>query len=170
MNTAIFENIHNKRFHLAEAAPICNGRWRGEFGYSAISQTAQSILNGTYSFPDDFDEATRELCEEFARIRLKIPKDSLRMTITEEEWASHWNKAREDTSSSYSGRHFGYYKAARHSKHILQFQALLATVLFNKGVVLSRWACGLSVMLQKLFGCSLVSKLFPPRRTSPKHA
>ena len=159
MNKAIFENIHNKRFHLAEAAPICNGRLRGEFGYNAISQTAQDILDGTYSFPVDFDEATRELCEEFARIRLRIPKDSLRMTITKEEWASHWKKAREGTSSSYSGRHFGYYKAAHHSKHILHFQALLSTVLFNKGVVLSRWACGLSVMLQKLFGCNLVSKL-----------
>ena len=159
MNKAIFDNIHNKRFHLAEAAPICNGTLRGEFGYNAISQTAQSILDGSYTFPDDFDVATRELCEEFARIRLKIPKDSLRMTINKEEWARHWSKAREDTSSSYSGRHFGYYKAAHHSEYILHFQALLATLVFHRGLVLNRWACGLSVMLQKLFGCNLVSKL-----------
>ena len=97
MNKAIFDNIHNKRFHLAEAAPICNGTLRGEFGYNAISQTAQSILDGSYTFPDDFDVATRELCEEFARIRLKIPKDSLRMTINKEEWARHWSKAIEKT-------------------------------------------------------------------------
>lgn len=49
MNKAIFKNIHNKRFHLAEAAPICNGRLRGEFGYNAISHTAQSILDETFT-------------------------------------------------------------------------------------------------------------------------
>ena len=30
---AIWSNIHDERFYLAEEAPICNGKLKGEFGY-----------------------------------------------------------------------------------------------------------------------------------------
>jgi hypothetical protein len=68
MNKAIWDNIHHKRFHLAEDAPICQGELRDKFGYNATSPTAQAVLDGTYQYPDEFDEATRELCEECAKI------------------------------------------------------------------------------------------------------
>ncbi len=65
---AIFANSHRKQFFLAEAAPICTGGLRGKFGYNAITRTARAILNGTYQFPPDFDQATREICKECAQI------------------------------------------------------------------------------------------------------
>jgi hypothetical protein len=43
--------------------------------------------------------------------------------------------------------------------YISHFHALKATILFHHGLVLKRWAQGLSVMLQKVFGCSLITKL-----------
>ena len=33
------------------------------------------------------------------------------------------------------------------------------TVLMKRGLVLDRWGRGLSVMIEKMFGCNLVSKL-----------
>ena len=66
VQTAIFENGHQKRFYLSEEAPICNGYLREEFGYNATSPTAQEVLNSTHIYPEDFDEATKELCEECA--------------------------------------------------------------------------------------------------------
>jgi len=33
IHAAIWDEIHRKRFFLAEEAPICQGRLRGEFGY-----------------------------------------------------------------------------------------------------------------------------------------
>ena len=87
---AIFNNIHRKRFFLAEAAPACNGRLRGLFGYNAATVTAERILNGTYKYPDDFDRATREICEECASIRLKVPKDSIDLTINSKDWKMQW--------------------------------------------------------------------------------
>jgi len=63
---AIWNKIHKKRFFLAEEAPIHQGKLRGDFGYCAISPTAKTILNGTYDYPNNFYEATRELCEECA--------------------------------------------------------------------------------------------------------
>ena len=65
---AIFDNIHYKRFYLAEEAPICKGSLREKFGYNATSPTAQAVLDGTYPYPEDFDEATKALCEECACI------------------------------------------------------------------------------------------------------
>jgi hypothetical protein len=108
---AIFNNIHRMRFYLAEAAPACNGRLRGLFGYNAATVTAERILNGTYDYPDDFDQATRDICEECAIIRLKVPKDSMNLTITSNDWVRQWKGRREATSSSESGLHFGHYIA-----------------------------------------------------------
>jgi hypothetical protein len=61
---AIWDNIHRKRFHLAESAPLCQEPLHGIFGYNAICDTSQQILDGTYNFPWDFDEATKEILQE----------------------------------------------------------------------------------------------------------
>ena len=55
----IWSEVHQKRYHLAEEAPICNGKLRGEFGYSATSLAAKAVLSGTYEFGEDFDAATK---------------------------------------------------------------------------------------------------------------
>ena len=89
-----------KRFFLAETAPACNRRLRGLFGYNAATVTAERILNGTYKYPDDFDRATREICEESASVRLKVPRDSINLTINSKDWKMQWRGRRETTSSS----------------------------------------------------------------------
>jgi hypothetical protein len=83
---AIFDNIHRKPLFLAEAAPACNGPLGGLFGYNANTITAQCILNMTYTFLEDFDQATKEICKECACIKFMIPKDSLNITITKVNW------------------------------------------------------------------------------------
>jgi hypothetical protein len=65
---AIFDNIHQKRFFLVEAAPICPGKLRGQFGYNSVTRTAKAILDGTYVYPEDFNQATKEICLECALI------------------------------------------------------------------------------------------------------
>jgi hypothetical protein len=100
LEKAIWDNIHRKRFILAENAPLCTGNLRGEFGYNAVSPSALSILAGTYVYPEGFDEATKEILQECARIRLTIPKDSVNSTISRQAWEAHWRKAKEGTSSS----------------------------------------------------------------------
>jgi hypothetical protein len=159
MHPVIWDNIHHKRFHLSKDAPICKGELRADFRYNAVSPVAHAILECTYQFPADFNEATRELCKECSRIRLNIPKNSIRTTINKDEWRGHWRKANEDTSSSFSGRHLRHYKAGRSSDHMPHFQAVLASLIFHRGIVIDRWAVGLSVMLEKIFGCRLVTKL-----------
>jgi hypothetical protein len=83
---AIFNNIHPKRFFLAEAAPACNGPLQGLFRYNTTTITVQRILYGTYPYQEDFDQATQEICEECARIRLMIVKDSMNLAIAKNDW------------------------------------------------------------------------------------
>ncbi len=40
LHEAIWDNIHRRRFHLAESAPLCQFPLRGIFGYNAIYQTS----------------------------------------------------------------------------------------------------------------------------------
>ena len=79
--------------------------------------------------------------------------------MSKEDYVAHWKRAKEETSSSRSGLHFGHYMAGIESEYISHFHNLKATLIFHHGLVLDRWAKGLSVMLQKLFGCSLIMKL-----------
>jgi hypothetical protein len=53
LHEAIWDNIHRKRFYLAEEAPICSGPLRGAFGYNFITPTAKTILEGTYGYPPE---------------------------------------------------------------------------------------------------------------------
>ena len=159
VQNAIWNKIHGQRFYLAEQAPICQGNLRGDFGYMAFSPVAKSVLDGTYVYPPDFDPATRELVEECARIRQKIPPNSVSDDISTSQWQYRWKSAKEKTSSSESGLHFGHYKAGAKSDTISTFHALKATLALRRGIALARWSRGLSVMLEKMFGCTLVTKL-----------
>ncbi len=66
---------------------------------------------------------------------------------------------KEDTSSSQSDLHFGHYIAGTDCDYISQFHALRVLLALKKGIALERWSKGLSVMLEKMFGVQLVSKL-----------
>ncbi len=116
-------------------------------------------MDGTYDFPSNIDEATKELFVEIARICSVIPSNSVTRIISRECWQQCWKKVKEDTSLSQSGLHSGHYIAGADCNHISQFHALQVSLAFKKGITLERWSNGLSVMLEQMFGVRLVSKL-----------
>lgn len=156
---AIWSNIHRQRFYLAEHAPICNGELREDFGYNADTPAATAVLRGEYDPTFAVEEATQELFETVAEIRSRVPADSVDNYISHGQWSDFWDKSNEATSSSRSGRHFGFYIAGAKSPLISHYHALQTSIILRRGIRLERWAQGLSVMLEKVQGCSLVSKL-----------
>ena len=74
-------------------------------------------------------------------------------------WQHRWGKAKEKKSLSVSGLHFSHYKVGAKSHLISQLHALKTSVAVRRGVFLARWAKGLSVMLEKMLGCTLLTKL-----------
>ena len=97
---AIWSKIHDERFYLAEEAPICNGKLKGEFGYLARADVVKKVLNGTYSYSTDFDEATREYMQECERTIAIVPENSVDTVLRRVGWQKRWIKAKEKTSSS----------------------------------------------------------------------
>ncbi len=156
---AIFNEVHCKWYNLAEEAPICQGGLRGQFGYISTLPTTRTVLDGMYKFPPDMDEATRDLFEEIAQVQTIVPLDSVTGVISRERWQQRWKKVKEDTPLSQSGLHFGHYIAGADCDYISHFHALRVLLALKKGIALERWSNGLSVMLEKMFGVHLVSKL-----------
>ena len=103
--------------------------------------------------------ATRELFEEIVRICSMVPSDLVNGLILHDCWQQRWKKVKEDTSLSQSGLHFGHYIAGTDCDCISQFHVLKVLLALKKGIALERWSKGLSVMLEKMFGVRLVSKL-----------
>ncbi len=103
VQNAIFNEVHWKQYNLAEEAPIRRGFLRGQFGYMSTSPTARAVLDGSYDFPPDIDNATKELFEECAKIQSIIPANSVTGAISREQWQQQWKKVEEDTSLSPSG-------------------------------------------------------------------
>ena len=155
----IFSEVHNKRYTLAGEAPICNGELFQDFGYLANTPAANAVLDGTYTMPPDSDQSTAELFVEIARIRALIPKDTVSIKITPSQWKRYWQVVNEETSSSVSGLHFGHYKVGRLSDIIAHYHAARVTVTLAHAIQLERWSRGLSVMLEKTLGVTLVTKL-----------
>jgi hypothetical protein len=73
VQNAIFNKVHQKWYSLVEEAPICKGSLRRHFGYMSTLPTAWSVLDGSYDFPTDIDEALKELFDKCAKIRSIVP-------------------------------------------------------------------------------------------------
>lgn len=159
VENAIWSEIHGKRFYLAEQAPVCQGRLRGQFGYMADTAAAEEVLAGVYEPEEDVHTGTVDLFDEIGRIRAQVQKDSVNCLVRHPLWQKKWKQKREETSSSESGLHFGHYIAGADSELISYCHALLAWMALQKGYSPSRWERALSCMLEKIAGCSLVEKM-----------
>ena len=117
------------------------------------------MLDGTYNYTEDFDPPTKELLNECARVRTIIPARSVNINMKRGGWQHRWGKAKEKTSSSVSGLHFSHYKSGAKSDLISHLHALKTSVALRRGVFLARWEKGLLVMLEKILGCTFLTKL-----------
>ncbi len=107
----------------------------------------------------DSDRATIELFAEIATLRSLIPANLVLITITLEQWKQYWKVVNKETLSSESGLHFGYYIVGSKSDIISHYHAARVTVTLAHAVQLKQWSRRLSVMLEKILGVTLVTKL-----------
>jgi len=75
------------------------------------------------------------------------------------EHCTGWRKARETTSSSASGIHFGHYIAGTFNPEIMVINAALADIPLRTGFSYQRWQKGLNIMIEKTMGDFNVEKL-----------
>jgi hypothetical protein len=155
----IFSKIHEKRYMLAGEAPICNGVLFQEFGHKATTPASCTVLDGTYVLPSNSNAATLELFAEIADIRRLVPASSVSIVITPKQWKQYWQVVNKETSSSECGIHFGLYIVGGKSDIISHYHAVRVTVTLAHAIQLEQWSRGLSAMLEKTLGVTLVTKL-----------
>jgi hypothetical protein len=105
-------------------------------------------LARTYEPPPDVDEHTRQFLQELQTTVPLDPANCITYKITRQDFQQHWRNAREQTSSSVSGLHYGHYKTVVHSDQLPEA---------------SLWPDGnlgyQPVMLEKVVGAIKVNKL-----------
>jgi len=80
------------------------------------------ILEGRFIPPEGTDGPTCMILEEIARIWKRSEAGEVDIVITQDDFQHYWKRANERTSSSYSGLHFGHYKAAAFSDKLSHIQ------------------------------------------------
>merc|ERR1711966_623586 len=79
--------------------------------------------------------------------------------ITKEDFQHYRRRMKERTAEYMGGRHFGHYKAAAHSDFLSEVHAKTIELVTKTGATPDRWSKGLSVLLEKIAGVALVTKL-----------
>ena len=105
------------------------------------------------------DGLTLSILEEIMRIWKKMGDREVNIIITREDYQHYWKRVEERIASSYSGLHFGHYKSAAFLDYLLEILSKKLTLISQTGSAPKRWARGLSVMLEKVAGVALVTKL-----------
>eukprot|EP00956_Cyclotella_meneghiniana_P029543 scaffold71866_cov64-Cyclotella_meneghiniana.AAC.1 len=150
-----------QRYKLGHRSPLSSGQLAEEIGQFAEKEAASKILDGTYEFPEGTDYALIELLKEAAALKMEFDEtdelDSGRLTV--EDFIEFWHSAREETSSSDSGRHFGHYIAASDDPELAILHVESMNIAASYGLPLDRWKSALTVLLEKVMGNMLMEKL-----------
>ena len=148
-----------ERFQSALSAQCHRGTFFEDIGHLADGPVAQQILEGTYEYPAVLDPATRLLCEEATATYATMAPSQVATYVTVDDFQHFWQTSRERTGSSYSGLHFGHYKAASFCPDLSSLHVARLTICARNGVSLTRWGIGLTVLLEKILGNVFVHKL-----------
>ena len=120
---------------------------------------AMQILEGWFDYSLITDKPTQHILKEMAAIWKLIGKGEVDIIITKDDFQHFWKRTKERTSSSRSTQHFGHYCAAATSDFLSEVHAKKLSLVSKTGSPPERWARGLSVMLEKVAGIALVTKL-----------
>lgn len=150
----------SERYSATNSTAFMQPELREYFGLCAESAQAQQMLQGTLSLPEDMavtlDTHARDVLDTF---RYRGDEGKIDISISAKDFTDYWKKAKERTSSSLSGRHFGHYKAAAMSKELAELHAIFLQLSYCNGHRVARWERGLMVMLEKEPGNAKVDKL-----------
>jgi hypothetical protein len=155
----VVREMTQHRFTMADSSPFCNGLLGEELGYTADTDTARAILEGTYQPPTNTPDSNILVLDEIAKIAKEIGEGAVSLVLTPEEFKRCWQLIDEPTASSKSKIHFGHYKSAARIDHLATFFAKKLSFIARTGWAPSRWGNGLTCLLEKIAGIALVNKL-----------
>jgi hypothetical protein len=153
---------HNKEhFKQPHETPFFDSRLLGLINDAADNDISEDILDGNpvEISLEDFPEV-QDFVEAMAR-PTSIQDDGERIpyTITREDVKQGFQKWKERTSTSPSGRHLGHYKSWIQDDTLLDLLTLLIQIPIKFGFAPKRWCQSLNVMLEKDPGNPMIHRL-----------
>ena len=145
---------NSARFRLAYSSPTLDSEMRCALGPSGEGPLTKDILTSQEQL------CNRPEVQEILELFRNSQHESISTHITSDQWIDHWKHAKERTASSYSGLHFGHYKAHTFMTAIAEIKCKLVNLAIISGRPLLRWMKGISVMLEKSAGDVNVQKLW----------
>jgi len=122
------------------------------------ADAAKQILEGTFECPEEMDEGSKIFIKNM-KARWDALKQTASVLVAAEDFKNCWKKAKESTSSSMSGLHFGHHKSATKNDCVSEVHAMSMHIMLNAGFSPDRWQKGLTAMIEKKPGVILVDKL-----------
>lgn len=149
-----------QRFSLGQRAPLHRGSLFQDFGTLGNTEATEQLFNGTYEFPEGCDIATMHYLQEATRIKTALQQTpAIQQEVSTQDFITFWSSAKESTSSSKSGRHFGHYKAIINDPSLVSLHVTNINLAATRGEPLQRWCEGVNVLLEKIAGDSHIDKL-----------
>jgi hypothetical protein len=148
-----------QRFDLFMSAPITMTSLWDRLGFLSDTEFATQMLCGEVHFPSDVDATTTLVLEEIIHLFNMLHKVHTEITLGDKEFQYYWQRVWERTSSSISTIHFGHYKLATYSTTITNFLAQKITLIARCRCPPEHWGHELQVLLEKIAGVALVTKL-----------
>ena len=148
-----------KRFTLTNGTILQHDQWKHEFGLFGEQDAVSQVLQGTYVLPEDTPPAVARILNEISAVAKIMKGRGIDLTFSTEEYIRYWRKAKEKTSSSISGLHFGHWKTLAKCPWLAEQQAKLTKAAFQAGSPYKHWMHGLTVMLEWIAHCVHVDKL-----------
>ena len=146
---AILNNLVRKFGGLTAGTPMMEGSLASALGPICEDDDLRSNLlkgdTGGHEIDEDLDQMLCILSGNAHRGKIDC-------SISRADFIQFWKGAKERTSSSPSGRHFGHYKAAVGCPILEQIHASVCDTACSSGVPLQRWKKGLNCMLEKRRG------------------
>jgi hypothetical protein len=105
------KRVTEKRFELANSAPIQHSLLRQLVGFCALTTYAEELLQGKLAIPTDIDETTTELIQEMQRLWTRIWPFHGHTKIMPEAYKYYWGGVNKSTSLALSKNHFRHWKA-----------------------------------------------------------
>jgi len=117
-------------------------------GFPRVWNSGPRNLGQHLPMPPNTDEYTRLFIEALHWPTLHL--DIVSLILNTENFCSHWWKAQESTSSSFSSLHFCHsYKVAVSTPTIAHLHAHFTQLVFMSGILLSWYQSGLQMILEK---------------------
>jgi len=141
------------------SAPIRMTSLQERLGFLLDTDFAMSMLWGEVHIPADVNNATTIVIEEIIWLFQAFHEGHAKVSLGTDEFRYYWRCVREKTSLAISTVHFGHYKLATYLDTVTEFLATKITLIARGGCPPDRGGHGLQVLLEKIAGVALVTKL-----------